>query len=141
MRKLIILLIFLVVIAAAIPFVDGYLYKKEFISVVSSMAERYNDKSLKVEIVEYNLGWLHSTAKTHVTSTDPETLKYMPEGVTIDNEISHGPFVYDSANDQYRFACAYDVSRISLPSSLQKMLMPTQPDQPIFESDTVASFN
>ncbi len=139
MRKLIILLIVLVAIIAMIPFVDGYLFKKEFINVITSMAASGNDKSLKVEITEYHLGWLHSSASIRVSSTDPETMKHFPEGITIDSEITNGPFVYDSTNDKYTFAYAYVISRTYLPSNVQKILMPTQQDQPVFEVDTLAS--
>lgn len=141
MRKLIYFLIFLIVVIAAIPFVDGYLYKKEYLRVMTGLSDKHSDKNIKFEIVEYHLGWLHSTIKSRIISTDPEAAKYLPDGFVMQDEVTHGPIVYDRSTEQFRLAYANIVSRTYLPKTLQLVIMPTQPTQSFIELNILATFN
>ena len=140
MRKLLLLIILLAIIIAAAPFIDGYLFKQQFMTTIFALPQTYKNKSVKFDVVEYHQGWLHSTAKLRVSFTDPKDQQILPGGINADVEITHGPIVYNSVKDTYALAMASMNNKIYLPAVIQQMIAPSLQSAPLVETYTIASF-
>lgn len=139
MRKLLFLIIVVAAIIGSIPFIIGYQFKQQFIAIVTSLPAA-SSSAIKVEVIEYRLGWLNSFARLRVSSTDPAFNKYYADGIIIDDLIAHGPIVFDSVTNQYKLGAATIVSYVYLPQSLQKMLTSNQENKPFSEIQIIIMF-
>lgn len=121
MRKLSILIVILILmgLVGATPYVAGYQFKKNFLEVMESFSQ---NKNLKWEVVEYKQGWLSSDAQIRIT-VPMKTGSRLAAGSddkdsalieTIDSHILHGPLIKDPNTNQYGLAMAGIQSKISL---------------------------
>lgn len=100
----VLLVLILVVGIGLIPYIDGYLFKRDFLNLIASLNQQ-NRSHLNIEVMEYHLGWLKSKAKFRITYTDKEWNRYIMPGIIINDVISHGPLVFDQI--QNKFGVAY----------------------------------
>lgn len=146
MRKKVLLPIVLLIfvgLVAAVPYIDGCLFKSNYmdmIAVVNLNAEN-NNNPIKLEVTEYHVGWLHSHAKIRVVPSNKEAVNYFPQGITTEDEISHGPIVYDRDQNKYTLAFALVTSGIYLPQELSQMIFDKAQNQAIVTTQTLVTFN
>ena len=97
-------------------------------------------KPLKIDVQEYNLGWLSSDVKLRILPVKENTKKYLASGFSMDYHISHGPLAYDSAANKYVFAYATISGEVNLPPELQK-IFGNQNKQPWMITQSKVSFD
>lgn len=136
MRKGILLLLFIfIALLFAIPFLDGYFFKSTFIKQISAI----ENKSFKIEIEKYDLGWLSSDVKLNIIPRQKN--KVLSNNFTIDGHISHGPLAYDDLAKTYVFAFAAISGKFHLPSEFQKLFASQGNNQLWMISQTKVNFN
>jgi len=113
-----IIIILIILIISLLPLVDGYIFKIHYLKFLTSL-EQSKGGMFKVNVQEYRLGWLHSDVKLTLASTRNNS---QSATFVINNQITHGPFVYDSANKHYTFALAAVTGDTYLPIDLQQKL-------------------
>src|SRR3990167_4744969 len=116
------LILLLAILMLLTPFVDGVLFKQIFTERVAMYQKQLqDDPEVKLSVVEYNLGWIKSTAKVSITYTHVSKRVYQipPVVVFIDSVIHHGPLIY--ANEKFNIGYAQVDSSLHLPEMLQGM--------------------
>ncbi|SRR5579885_3362269 len=144
MRKGIFLTVVIILIILAVcvsPFIDGYLFKSNFLNLVNALAKRSANHPLKIEVEEYDLGWLKSHVKFRIMPLDKRAAIYFPNGMTVVNDISHGPFAYDTTENKYVFAYAVINGETDLSPEIQMLWFGHPLSQPFMKSQTTVSFN
>jgi hypothetical protein len=121
MKKMIrVIILSIVVIMAAAPFIFGYLFEKKFQQQIAYLQQSQDDFGIKVKLESYRRGWFQSTASITVTQTI-NTARYgtqvPPLIYHIDSVISHGPFIY--SDGRFVFAYAYLESILHLPDMIR----------------------
>ncbi|TAK73479.1 MAG: DUF945 family protein [Gammaproteobacteria bacterium] len=116
MRKItyLILLLFLLGILAAIPGASGFWFKKMYFDTIAAINAGHQ---FNIEVLDYQEGWLHSSAKIKITPILPNPPPPIPIQleVTIDQSITHGPLVYNDINKNWQFAAATIQNDIHIP--------------------------
>ncbi len=121
MKKMIrVVILSIVVIMAAAPFIFGYLFEKKFQQQIAHLQQSQDDFGIKVKLESYRRGWFQSSASITVTQTI-NTTRYgtavPPLVYHIDSVISHGPFIYSDGS--FVFAYAYLESILHLPDMIR----------------------
>ena len=102
-------LIFIIIFITGVPFLDGYLFKQKYLSFLQALSRETNTD---FQVEEYHLGWLHSSATLHMSSTSkllenmyaPNKLK--SEGMILKQRIKHGPLLRDPIRNAIVFGFA-----------------------------------
>ncbi|MDR3478317.1 MAG: DUF945 family protein [Gammaproteobacteria bacterium] len=117
------LFILLLCCIAVVPFVDGYLFKKNYLQLLNNA----NIPHVNITVTRYHLGWLRSTVKLHIMieNTDAATEK---KEFDVDQVVKHGPFIYDPMLHKMTIASAYITAKMPL-SQLSKNIAATNPQQ------------
>jgi uncharacterized protein YdgA (DUF945 family) len=111
MRKVLsVLVLLLLAICAASPYLIGYQVKNGFYAIVDTLSQK--NKYIEMSVLEYKLGWLSSDAKVQLTihlpkSQDPAAdaqAKNLTE--IIESHIDHGPLVKDPVFGHWTLAMA-----------------------------------
>jgi len=113
MRKsmLILSVVALLLLLAAVPFAGGFYFKQNYIALINNNST----PNIKIQLKDYQLGWLHSTAKLHVIlHRDNMTREF-----DINQTVTHGPFIYDAVTKKIQLVYASIKSIIPIPSSEQ----------------------
>lgn len=108
------LIFILIIILGMIPLVDGILFKKNFMHMIDVINQ---DDRIKINIVEYNQGWLTSHTKIRITIID-KNLRYLQQlnvpglnpslmNFILEGNIQHGPIIYDRNKFNFQFGYAY----------------------------------
>lgn len=98
MKKLLSFIIVIAIIAAAVPYIDGYFFYQNYVNLI----QQFNaENSMKVTLENYQRGWLHSYATLSVPTGDTLNSKAF-----LQQTISHGPLVYSGITKGYTFAMA-----------------------------------
>lgn len=151
MRKLIYtsILSFLIFIAILMPLVNGLLLKKNYLHLFDVINQ---DKRVKVEVLTYQEGWFSSTAKIRVTIFDnififPQKAttfnekEFSPFTFLINQNIKHGPIVYDRIKKSFVLAYANIQSDFYFPEQLQMHLLGKLSPTGIFQIDLLSKFH
>lgn len=128
--KRFILFIFLVVVFAvlAAPFIEGYWFKQLLSKRITAFAEQLQpnaESSIKLEIAEYHLGWLTSTAVVTMTATKKSMqgrggFQMPPIVFKYELQIHHGPIVF--VDSQPRLAMANVETNFFLPDIIKAFI-------------------
>ena len=131
--RYIIVIILVIFLSALIPWVDGYIFKSRYTALLTKIS---SEDVIPLEILEYHLGWLNSTAKIGInfTPTNPDA------NITIEQQISHGPFLKDPITNQVVYAFAAIRSVVHLSKKLEATLGSLS-SQGIAEVTTLATFH
>lgn len=104
------ILILIIVLLAIAPFAFGLLFKHNFYNLVNNLN---TDTSANIRIASYRLGWLRSYAKLMIEPRrTPNNHAFPSAQITVDEEISHGPFIYDPATHEFHFALGMIKSQV-----------------------------
>lgn len=139
-KKIIYFVVFLLIIVATAPIVDGYLLKNHIQNYLAS-ASRYNNT--QVTLTDYKLGWLSSHANIKIKSVEPANQVHkgpIPE-VSLDVAIMHGPVVYNDNKKSFTIALGATKMRMNLPKELVPLLAPANQTQPLLTMHSIISFN
>lgn len=141
------LIVFLIVIAL-MPWIEGALFKKHYLHLIDIINK---DNRVKIHIIEYKQGWLHSRAKIFITPNKALIKLYQisisganstaPIGFTVDEQISHGPFIYDRFENKFELGYAKIQNNIYLPSQIETKLLGTLKTQGILQIDMLSEFD
>ncbi len=119
-----VLLIFLAI--AMVPLADGMLFKRQYFTLVKALEA---DQRIKINVMEYHEGWFSSEAKVAISpKVDsmtglPSSSGYTTPTIILSQHISHGPFVYDAANDKRVLGLASIQSNVHLPAAAEAILL------------------
>ena len=140
--SLVFIFIILILGLAFIPYIDGYLFKHTYENIIASFNQinGVSHRPLKIDIVNYDLGWLHSKAKLRIQYDNENFKYYFNDDLFVDYDISHGPIIYNSQKKKYTIAFAGIDGKIRLPSYMQKILLGKN-EQPIVETFTEITFD
>src|SRR5437762_699951 len=108
-----------------IPYLDGYFFRINFLNMIASLNQtaEINHYPVKIEVTNYQLGWLHSDAKLNFVFLDKDLNRNHTQEFNSDYHISHGPLVYDHIQKKYTPALAVVTSKTYLPSLLQILFL------------------
>lgn len=146
-RIFFILIITEIMILAAIPWIDGVLVKKNYLHIMHHINE---ERTLKIDLLEYDQGWFTSYAKLNVTvvngaffslaqdTTAPP--RPLPISFVIDEYIGHGPIIYNRLKKQIQFGYAKILSNVRLSDSLEEALLGSIQKKLVFQIDTLFTF-
>jgi uncharacterized protein YdgA (DUF945 family) len=131
-------LVFVGVLVAATPWIDGYFFKDNYIKLLEA---RSADVSKQFKIVDYQLGWLSSTAKftidfNSLNAKTPDPTKI----VTIEQQITHGPFLQDPINGGWVLSQAAIQTYIHVDKKWESMLVGDAATDGIIQAETLVSF-
>jgi uncharacterized protein YdgA (DUF945 family) len=104
--KYVVALVIIVGAVLAAPFLDGLYFKQNFYELIQTRSANFGTP---IEIIEYNLGWLSSTAKLSISPPNNPEVK-----ITVDQIITHGPVITDPDSGEHKFAEATIQSHIHL---------------------------
>lgn len=133
-----ILAIFLMIALAAAPWIDGEFFKRKFLHVADIINQ---ENRVKIEVLDYQQGWLNSSAKLRVTLiengvTAPYRVatqkKSQPVTFIVEQDISHGPLIYDPLSQRFGVGYANIHSLVHAPQELAAAMI---------ETSTLAQFN
>lgn len=114
-------LIFLLVAVGLVPFIDGYLFKRDFFTFIEIINQRQSSSNFKLEVSEYRLGWAHSQAKVRLIPS--KDMVPIMQGITIDYDIAHGPYAYDPIENKRVMAYAIVKSDMVASPKWQNLLL------------------
>ncbi|OGT38203.1 MAG: hypothetical protein A3F12_03270 [Gammaproteobacteria bacterium RIFCSPHIGHO2_12_FULL_38_14] len=138
-----VILIILLIIVGLIPWIDGIIFKKDYLELISYLnAKQVNQ--LKIDVLDYRTGWRQSTITLKISSTIPEatpSTPAQPVEVTITQTVSHGPFVKDTTQNKTIFALGTIQCTIPIPDALKPMLDPSKPAPYLMNIYSIAYFN
>jgi uncharacterized protein YdgA (DUF945 family) len=145
MRRIGYVIIFVFIIGAlagATPWVDGYLFQKDYQADIAAINSTGN---IQIKITEYNLGWLSSDIKLSLAfptlaqaSPTPQSSVPTPI-VTIDQHITHGPLINDPNQGRWVFALALIQSNLHLPN--ENKVIAKDATQGVLQADALVDFN
>lgn len=137
MKKFLYFVVFVVIICAALPWLDGFYFKSQFINFVNALNQ---DNRIKISIIEYHEGWLHSYVRISAKANVPAPANEPVPEIIAEETITHGPIVYGK-KQSLALAIALIESKMHL-SDIMKQLMlgPTSVPGDI-EVSTIATFN
>jgi hypothetical protein len=116
-KYVVVLLLIVIAVVLAIPFIDGYMFKQQYLKMI---AARNASMMTKISVDEYNLGWLTSTATLTIKTSNPKG------NITINQVIEHGPYPQDHRNNDVRtFAEAMITSDVHLNKKIENFLFGT----------------
>jgi len=122
MRKLMVIIILLIIIIAGVPWVDGYIFKQQYLNTLVAANKLLTQQGV-IKVVEYRQGWLGSDVKISYTANNngpvASTLVMSPSWDVVQH-IAHGPVVYDHINNQWALGMAAFQSDIDLPVPMVK---------------------
>jgi hypothetical protein len=135
-------IVFLGLILAALPYVDGYVYKTQYLSYINSLNNNSSlSKNFKIEVQEYQLSWLRSHAIIHLNPISPQAKIYFVTGILLDDTIYHGPIAYNPTTHKVNFGFAAITHKAFLTPELQAKLLGNElSSQPILVGETIVSF-
>ncbi len=140
------IIVVLVVLAVGIgfaPYMDGYAFKQNLTDLITAINQEKN-YPIKIEIVDYQLGWMRSKAKIRITpmkeNIDPNARKFLPQEIIVEDDIAHGPLVYDKLKSKYVMAYAIVDSRVITPESWRPILLDKQ-NPVLTQTHSLVSYN
>lgn len=119
-----------------IPFVDGYLFKNNYLSLLNSINTE-NQSFVKVKVIDYTLGWFGSSATLQIDQGVVPTQSY---SMTVKQQISHGPFVYDVNQQTWRWGSGSIDSVVTF-SPLLQMSMAAQGTEVALRMQSLVTFS
>lgn len=135
-----VLILIIIIAIALIPFIDGYLFKQQFMDLIAKANQRSPVKAV-FTVAEYHLGWFSSDAKVIVrspqVSVPTQTTFPGAIAITMQEHISHGPFVTDPVTGKSTYARASISTQVFLPEPLNSMLF-GQAQTPILQINSLA---
>lgn len=130
-------IIILILIIALTPWVVGICFKKNFYELVRALNA---DNRIKVEVLNYTQGWLHSDAKIRVTEAGGESPMGMFYQFTIDKKITHGPLVINPITHSLTFAYGSIDSTVHVSDATEMQLLGGKTQTGIIQIATLAGF-
>jgi hypothetical protein len=116
MRKLLVVLTLLLIIAAVLPGAAGYRFKQQYLSLLAA-------DSAKITVVEYHEYWLSSDAVVTVNLDAGQKQAPGPSGVlqtlTLNQHITHGPYIKNDETGKREFALALIATQAHLDKSFE----------------------
>lgn len=105
-------LVFVVAIGFLLIVVNGNIIKHQYMKLIGVIN---SETHLQIQIVEYKPGWFCSHAKLYIPMDDKLALSYpnransllSNHGLTLEQDITHGPVLFDSLHKTYAFAPAF----------------------------------
>ncbi len=142
MRKRDLLLaVLILVFIAMIPWLDGYLVKTCYLAFIEK--QNVTNPNFKINVIDYSMGWIGSSVVLHIEpvntkqTTDKNTLSAFV--TTIEQEISHGPYLYDDFNKRWTFALAEIKSDVIFPSYFSSVMI-KQSEYSDLHAETLVGF-
>lgn len=132
---------FILIIIGMIPWIEGMLFKRHYFHLIDLINK---DNRVKIDVLEYHEGWLHSYAKIHITINKQLTNLYLittPIEFTIEENISHGPIVYDSLQNKIEFGHAKIRNDIHLSSQLETLLVGSLKSEGVLQIEMLSEFD
>lgn len=136
--KIISTLIVIIILLTIPPFIDGYYFKNSYQNMIAAINRSLEESGgdIQIKIVDYRLGIFHSTAKLQITTTDKEFAKLFADGITIEDQISHGPIVRDAHTGSYTLAYATTATQVYLPASISSVIFGKNAQIPFIQART-----
>lgn len=137
----------LILIILILPLIHGVVFKQRLLQLIDTIN---TDNRAKVEIVKYNLGWFHSQTTLRVTlnkglsnfyQVSPTTAPTQPFTFTIDENISHGPIMYDHLQGGFEFGYAKIYNNIHISNQLETLLLGPLKNEGIIQIEMISEFN
>lgn len=140
--KVISVLIIIIILLILPPWVDGYLFKKNYQHTIAAVNQSIQEGGglIQLKIIDYSLGIFHSKATVQITATDKDLAKLFPDGMVFEDKISHGPIVRNSQTDSYTLAFANTTSQLYLPSAISNVVFGSTAKIPFVQANTNISF-
>lgn len=120
--------LFLLVLGISIvimPWVAGVYFKHHYLQVIDLVNQ---DGRIKIDLLSYEKGWLHSHAKARITfiksaiTNLPQVNLTAPVTIIIEEKISHGPILYDHIQKNLVFGYA----------NIQSTILPNEKNLPAY---------
>jgi uncharacterized protein YdgA (DUF945 family) len=113
--RYVVALVIIVGAVLATPFLDGFFFKQNYYQLIEARNANFG---ASIEITEYNLGWLSSTATLTVNAPNNPKVK-----ITINQTIKHGPIIADPDSGEHKFAEATILSQVHLDKQYETFLL------------------
>ena len=125
------LVIFLIIVGI-VPLLVGISFKHQYLDFIAATNQQ-NQSQLKIDVINYQRGWFHSTATIRITPViaSPRLADRVPTlspeqfaaiaTMTLNQTISHGPVVMDNINNHPVIAMAAIENTLHSPD-LEKLI-------------------
>lgn len=136
--------IFILFLFGLIPWLDGIQFKRDFLELINIVSQ---DNRIKIDLLEYKRGWLHSHAKLRVTFVNtgltnlPQINLTAPISFIVEENISHGPIVYDHFQKELVFGYASIQSILQLSDQASTSLPENIKSETIMQIQTISKMN
>lgn len=139
------ILIFILIVVGLTPWVHGILFKRNYVNFIQIINQ---ENIAKIEILEYNLGWLTSHAKIRILPVLPKNSQHaslpmnmvMMYNLVLDENISHGPFVYDKIQNKYSIALGSIQSAFHFPT-IETMVFGQEKAEGLIQINTLSTYD
>lgn len=147
MKKLVIFVVMMVGALAIIPWIDGVITKRFYLNLLTSLNQT---NQVKLEVVEYHNGWLKSHVKIRYLNIIPpsQAQQYMvggnnmvPNEITLDEVITHGPFVNNPTTNSMTWALASINTTLHLPNAMESKLLPGKASEGLLQVSSIITFD
>lgn len=138
------LIIIIIIISA--PWLDGALFKKNYLHIIELINQ---DNRVKITVLDYQEGWARSYVKLRVTVGNnglsspfksTKTLNVIqPINFIVEQDINHGPFIFNTLRQQIGFGYANIYSKMHFPEQMSVTVEAANNDQ-FFDMNTLARF-
>lgn len=123
-------LLLIIIVILLLPWIDGVIFKQNYLNFLANLSR---ESQTEIKVVQYRLGWIQSHARLSVTIKNGLNDQKPPIVFLVEQDIFHGPIVYDRAQQKYRIAEAVIQSRFhydkldnfNLPISLPQLKVQT----------------
>lgn len=122
----------------ATPFIEGMLFKQHYLNLVSAINN--SKQGLTLQVLDYHVGWLNSTANVSIHFDIPHSTQSSPHSLILIQRIAHGPFLRDPLSGNRIFAEAVIQSQLYLDEKSAKLLFGNGTPSSIMQINTIASF-
>lgn len=120
-------LLFIIMVVGLTPYIDGIFFKKKYYHFVDVLNK---ESQIHVTVLDYRQGWLNSRAKIRITINKNLFEFYQPTSTAtsplisfiIEENIIHGPIVYDRIKKKLKLGYANIESNLFLADALQQIL-------------------
>jgi hypothetical protein len=135
MKKLIYIIGILLVVVLLTPWIMGFYFKQEYLHLITALNQT---NQIKINILEYRMGWFSSHMKS---STELPVSKNTPVELILDEDITHGPIIYDRATHRFVLGLGMVKSHLHLPESFESLIRGSQKSQGILQITSIITFN
>ncbi len=139
------LIIIIVVLVLATPFVTGLLFKHNYMNLIAAINA---NSQVKATVTDYQLGWFSSDATLSLSfdnsvptyPTNPPKEFALSFVMTVTQHITHGPILYAPTEHTWRLAQANVLGVLHMPAQIEAAVLGSRAQEGSLQLDLLSTF-